>query len=601
MHMNLPHLSVQWNFKDPVTDLKSAHGVFPAGSGVIIGQMNQEKITAHGARDGRSVMVIGSPVINDIVDRDAVVLKMLDAENSSEAVLEINGEFLILIAQSNTQELLIFTDRFSSYPFYWAQNDQEFCGATLYLDVARHCRAWPDFALRPEKAYEFFILQRMMGTDTHDTLTQYLPAASCLKIRANEKAEITKYWHPNYLKNMQSSRRALGKKFVSLFARSVHARLVDKEKKSYGVFLSGGHDSRLVAAYADRSVTCYTLSFAYNKEVECAKAIADAIKQDHVFQKLDDDYFSKTLEDTSYLSGGMYAIDHALFLPLGYDGRSSRDVYLHGHGLDYMYQGMYLHKKTFSIFGRETFVKRQVPLPADISKYFIKTVSFRLKHDYAKVLNQRYDQDLYAHVKRIEEEGRQKNLTTHQIWEYLIFHQPSRHYTFTNILSKRVCGEVRTPTFDNELYAFYLALPDKYRVHSDMLRYAMKAHPSGIADIPAGNHGAPAGWGPWQKTIVLIARKILKEITRSDRYAVPAAQDRTWPDRRDYIQSHPAYWAAMTEAFHDDAFKKFMDFVNWPALEREPEKFLEQDHAAGFMVSLLSYYTFYKQLFRSEH
>lgn len=605
MSHSLPHFTIQWHFDQSAPQLAVEEGIFPQGqdNALMIGEMNMRNLIE--VYEGSlSVAVIGSPIIDDQVDRKKTAAVLADAGNVMDVVGTLGGEFLILTLDRSKRELCVYTDRFSSYPLYWARNDREFIGSYLYLDAARHCKTWLGFALRPEKAYEFFVLQRLMASGTHDTLTQFMPAASRLCLKGGQEPEITAYWQASYKKNDTASRTELGEQFVKLFSHSMHVRLRDQENKNFGVFLSGGHDSRLVAAYADRPVTCYTLGFTDNLEVDCARQISEEIGQDHVFQLLDDGYFLKTLEDSSYMSGGMYALDHALFLPVEGSSQPASDVYLHGHGLDYMYQGMYLHARARKIFGRHTFLKQQLELPADLSDHFIKGVSFRLKYDHSQIFCtdtceiQGYQEQLYKTVKLVEEEGREKQLDQHQLWEYLIFHQPSRHYTFSNIMSKRACGEVRTPTFDNALFDFYRALPDKFRLHSDILCYAMRKHASKIANIPAGNHGAPAGWGPWRKTGAIIFRKLLKEITGSTRFAMPAGADRTWPERGEYMKAHPDYWQAMLAPLKDETFKGILDFIDWDKLGENPEFILEEEHGGSFMVSLLSYYLFYKQLYQ---
>ena len=48
----------------------------------------------------------------------------------------------------------------------------------------------------------------------------------------------------------------------------------------------------------------------------------------------------------------MFAIDHALFLGLKNTiSLNEMPVILHGHGLDYMFQGMYVHSKRDEWFG----------------------------------------------------------------------------------------------------------------------------------------------------------------------------------------------------------------------------------------------------------
>ena len=87
------------------------------------------------------------------------------------------------------------------------------------------------------------------------------------------------------------------------------------------------------------------IRFTDNQGVSCARSVALALGGRHVYEKLDCNYFEKTLIETGYLSSGMYAIDHALFLYPPDKNIKPGSTFLHGHGLDYMFQGMYLHAK----------------------------------------------------------------------------------------------------------------------------------------------------------------------------------------------------------------------------------------------------------------
>ena len=127
-----------------------------------------------------------------------------------------------------------------------------------------------------------------------------------------------------------------------------------------------------------------------------------------------------------------------------------------------------------------------------------------------KEIADKYHEKLKETVKSIEIKAKNLSDAPMDQWEYMIFHQPSRHYTFSNVLSKRICGELRTPSFDNKLYEFYLSLPYEYRLHGDMLRGALYEKNPKIARLPTANHGLPAGWGPAQKTCATIARKLLR-------------------------------------------------------------------------------------------
>ena len=130
------------------------------------------------------------------------------------------------------------------------------------------------------------------------------------------------------------------------------------------------------------------------------------------------------------------------------------------------------------------------------------------------------------------------------------------------MLSKRSLGEVRTPSFDNKLYDFYLSLPLELRIDAYLSRKAMMLSNFKLGLIPAGNHGLPAFLSPIQKNIFQAFRKIIREIAFQKRFKPPSAEDRTWPDRDTYMRSHPNYLSNIIESLKDDSFQDHLDFID---------------------------------------
>lgn len=594
------HFTLSAPRNTPFRQIRMETGAFHDGPGdaVIISTEGLGAISLlyHPPQSTLHVFVLGSPIIGNGVCREEVARQFVQAGDRTKFIKSLNGEFLITAIDTSTQSIDVYVDRFSSYPFFWAIGQNYFYGSYNYTALAQACREWPGFSLRPAKAYEFFKMQRMMGTENHDTLSLCLPSAGHLHMAGQNGAQVTRYWHQNYEK---SHRRfsSLADDFSSLIKQSVQTRR-DSMSGNTGVFLSGGHDSRIVACHMGTETTCYTLGFHDNFEVECARRIAAALGQKHIFIDLPDDYFIKALDTATYLSGGLYANDHALFIPQHKDMQYS-SVLLHGHGLDYMFQGMYLHARPRTMLGRPTYLRSPQPFPQDMSRHFIDSISFRLKFFFEDLYGvpdriKIYQNELYETVKAVEQQGRDITENPSSLWEYFIFHQPSRHYTFTNILSKRLCGEVRTPSFDNQVYDFYMALPDQYRLHADIMRATLYAANRQVAEIPAGNHGIAAAWGPYRKTVALIGRKLLRHITGNQKYYAPGDADRTWPDRTTYIRQHESYRIAAMAPLQDQGFQDFLDFIDWKKLKSNPESLLQQDFGGAFWVSMLSYYRFYK-------
>lgn len=594
------NLTFRWNFSQTAHEIHVISGIFAsAPQPLVLSQNRFEPLLAQGQSHERHVIVVGSPIAQQQVDRQAAVEELLAADDMLASIRNLDGEFLVFVWSKKTQTLQICNDRFSSYPLFWAFSGQEFCCSYSPLDLQRYVQNWAGFALRRDKAYEFFVLNRLLGTGTHDTLTHNIRPGSCLTVARGAAPTVQAYWQPDYRKSEGLSFDAQVDLFTDLFSRSVRTRSAHNPQDT-GIFLSGGHDSRLVATYAPRPAHCFTLSLTNNLEVNCAGKIAALAGHDFTFCKLDPDYFEKSLHLSTEISGGLFTTDHALFLPQWMTPQPQAQVLLHGHGLDYMYQGMYLHAQYRTLFNRPTYIRCFTPLPEDIPSYFLAQVSFRQKYRYGRFLrteqSKDYHEALRATAESLYTQAKAYSDDPNDHWEYMILHQISKHYTFSNVLSKRICGEVRTPSFDNALYAFYMALPYRYRLHGNVIRAALKRGNPAVAHLFSSNHGLPAAWGPYERTGWMMARKILRHMTLNRCFRVPEGRDRTWPDRGDYFLTHPSYLAEATAALRDTEFQDFYDFIDWKKLRTEKDAVLAEPLGGAFWATIMSYYRFYKSL-----
>ena len=109
---------------------------------------------------------------------------------------------------------------------------------------------------------------------------------------------------------------------------------------------------------------------------------------------------------------------------------------------------------------------------------------------------------------------------------------------------------MRTPVFDNDIYDFYLSLPSKLRVTGGALRSAQKILNNETAAIPTANFGLPCAESPLRKTVRLIIRKILRDISKLKKFSAPMLSDRTWPDRDIYLNKNTSYQALVNEAIN---------------------------------------------------
>ena len=196
------------------------------------------------------------------------MLKIYFSKNSLDIIKNLDGEFLIIILTKNSK-IQVFNDRFASYPFYWACQKDCFVGSYNYIDLAKIISRWKNFKLSPERAFQFIVTQRLLGEFTHDNLSKCLQPASFLSWE-KEKINISSYWKVNYKKN-NLNKKQLVENFLYLLENSIRIRSsnLDRVSDNPFLFLSGGHDSRLIAAFSKKKMNCVTLGYQYNFEVKC--------------------------------------------------------------------------------------------------------------------------------------------------------------------------------------------------------------------------------------------------------------------------------------------------------------------------------------------
>lgn len=547
------------------------------------------------SRNNRSAGILGYCIVGDKIDTQSVLERLLSVDDIVSVARGLNGQFLLFAADEDSGKLQIANDRFTSFPLYWATTRDGFVGSLLYDDLITHIRNEPGFRWKAEAMIEYLWLQKLLHTKTYDSISSFLPPATRLIVR-QDKIDASAYWRMDFAKRTYRNEAEAAALFSELFASSLERKVSDNRK--YGLFLSGGHDSRAILGALPRPPHCFTVSFRDNYEVSCARRAAAERDAPFTFIKFPDDFFITYQDAMSRLCGGMYAGDHALFLGLDEIIGGQCDVVFHGHGLDYMYQGMYLPAKTTEWFGRPTFIKTLQPLDGDVCRKFLDGISFgmldRESRDLLRAdVRKSVDDALMESVRDVVVAGGSGLHNPADQWEYLIVHSLARHYTHPNVMSKSTAAEQRIASFDNDLFDFYLSLPNEYRVSAQMLRHELNHRHPRLGRIPTGNLGLPAGASPLEKTLLLAGRKALRHLTGRQSFKAPSAADRTWPDRDTYIRAHAPYRKMIEDAVMSDLMPDVLPQFDWPRARTQVQEWLQQPAGgAKFMVGTLTLHKF---------
>ncbi len=485
------------------------------------------------------ISVMGSPIVDTVINREAV-LNLFAAEGvpSDSKIASINGEFLIFLFDKQSGTLSIVNDRFTSIPFYYGQSEGVFYGTPYFSTIWDLLKEKGDLKVSSEAIFEFLWLQRILGTKTYAENVKYLQDASVMEIKDGRIA-IRRYWTRNYEKSHLSLKKH-AEILAGLMIESVRQKSSDSPR--LGHFLSGGMDSRSVlASFRDTVPTCFTTALGENNEYLTAKKIAETKGAPHVGLELEDDHYSQIFRASASIIGGMYNFDHGLFLGFADTVKKHADVCFHGHGFDYMFQGMYIPGHSHSFMGRKTYFRTIAELPEDLAGYYIANAPYRntkqtdiwnfIKPEMKEHLKS-FQRDSVSEIINI---GKQWTSDPYDLWEYLSFHHISRHYSYPNHASIATYAEQRTVSFDNRIFDFYLSLPLEQRFYGKIEKAALKILDPALAALPSANTKFPVTASRTEQTFYQLSGYVKRRIFPEKE--IPRWQERTWPSREHALRN----------------------------------------------------------------
>jgi asparagine synthetase B (glutamine-hydrolysing) len=419
----------------------------------------------------------------------------------------------------------------------------------------------------------------------------YLPDASILEIW-NGQTKLTRYWQRNY----QKSRRPFqvhAAQLADLVRQSIRRKTSDHQR--YGHFLSGGMDSRSVlAAFTDNFPVCFTAAIAENRELRTARNIAQTKGATHVALELHPEHFGQIMKHSVQVCGGMYNYDNGLFYGFEDIVRANADACFHGHGFDYMFQGMYIPAHNLVVGGHTLYLRFPRPPAGDLAQFFIANASYRTKRAdiWRYILPERREalRDFQrASVEEILARGRKLTDNPFALFEYLTFHHISRHYSYPNHASIATFTEQRTVSFDNDLFDFYLALPTAQRFNGKIEKAALKILDPRIARIWSANTNLPVTASCWRQTAYQLAGAVKRRIIPEPRK--PEWMERTWPSRDDATRQQETLRRALRAVFASGILDS-LDFLDLRLLGDEMGRWADGEnlpHISGdFIQAILS-------------
>ncbi len=450
----------------------------------------------------------------------AQCLLILAEQNRLAELKNANGQFCGAIYDRASHRLILITDRLSTSPIHYWQGPYSIVFAThLHTLIANTSipRRADGLALA-----QVFTMQRTVGEITPFADVKAMPAATFLTVDPSG-IQKTPYWSLEWRAPDYSERQA-----PHLLADALR-QAVDRQTHGGrpGLMLSGGLDSRMVIASANRHMSCWTTaSYAENPELALAREIAEKMGASfhaHVIDPADTyDYLDPATQCTANLypaSMGYYAVADA--------ARGDCDFVLTGHGLDYTFRGYYLPARFLEVCGSSTRLPALRPIPSNPTG-----------NDVLDNLRQGPPAQTVKRIVRQDREdrwwrGQAETLNNvllpwlqsdqpYNAWDAFILHAVSKHYAYTGMMAVNARVNQRIPAFDNDVFDLYLRMPPLWRCQGKIALKTMAVLSPELAKIPSANTHFRADLHPWAEIASLLGRGAMRRLKLVSRPLLPS-------------------------------------------------------------------------------
>lgn len=473
--------------------------------------------------NGHRLCVLGTPSIGMKIDILGAAQRA--ATGRDDMLREIGGEFAIIHSPSDRDELRLITCRFSYPTLFYALVENRFVVGTTFADLwellAARGRARPHV----DTFFDFLTYKRVFGDKTPEANTRMSGPARILAFDGT-KTEDRAYWRIDLRRKKSINAREGSDLFADAVMNSIRRRTSDGRK--YALFLSGGMDTRLLLACFAKigiELPCVTIGPHENREVQVAREAASIAGMPHVFVSAPVSHYEDVFRRAARVAGGQY-LPMAMFVGLEEQTDGIAEVSFHGHGFDYLFQGMYLPRWNPKIFGHTLFLRLPQSLPSDLVGYFMNTISYKIRADLDSFMipaaKTAQEDRLRQELEMLCSAAREVTASRTDALEYLSFSNLARHYSCTDHWGINTLLEQRTISFDNDLFDFYQTVPTRLRFDARLPRATLLNLNKKLANLPAANHRFPIYQSSAQRTISQLADAGMRRLG----FRPPASDDR---------------------------------------------------------------------------
>ncbi|AGB38091.1 asparagine synthase-related protein [Natronococcus occultus] len=257
------------------------------------------------------------------------------------ALTELNGEFVACVLEREERTLRLVTDLLGSRPVYYHSNTDRLRFSSSVQSLVGH----PDVpaAFDPASLVEYLAHKTVRGIETPFEDVAQLPPASIVTVNAAspDRIECERYWYPTPQPRDRPIDRFVDR-FVDRFTDAIGDRI--RADRRHGLLLSGGSDSRLLAAVLEPD-RAYGFAAGSAGESTVAARVADAIGVHFTRFELGPDRTPALLEGYARHGNGIGWFNEARTLAVADELRADVDALVSGLYADVFFKGWTLSRR----------------------------------------------------------------------------------------------------------------------------------------------------------------------------------------------------------------------------------------------------------------
>lgn len=232
---------------------------------------------------------------SDIIDY------FLKSEDKFKDFKKFKGKYSGVFIDLRNNKVLFFNDQLGLKDIFYHTEGKKFIISNSFSAILKH----KDFSYKDidvDAVNEFLVFEYPLSDGTFIKKIKILPLASIYELK-NENLIKFNYWKYELVENKDFDEYEAVEKLDLLFYNSIMRIKLLNQNKKFGLGLSGGNDSRLVAYYAKKNnLNLKTFIFGdFNSDAyQISKKIAKKLKIKHYELGVDKNFIKYAFESTNF-------------------------------------------------------------------------------------------------------------------------------------------------------------------------------------------------------------------------------------------------------------------------------------------------------------